>query len=92
MLGARQQAVSEYALMEADGDRTSLHIIDRTFIEDGVRWVIDYKSAKLGEAALNPAGRYRQQLERYSRLFKQEGLPIRKALFFMSSGQLVELD
>ncbi len=92
VLGARQQAVSEYALMEADGDRTSLHIIDRTFIEDGVRWVIDYKSAKLGEAALNPAGRYRQQLERYSRLFKQEGLPIRKALFFMSSGQLVELD
>ncbi len=92
VLGARQQAVSEYALMEADGDRISQHIIDRTFIEDGVRWVIDYKSAKLGEAALNPAGRYRQQLERYSRLFKQEGLPIRKAVFFMSSGQLVELD
>jgi ATP-dependent exoDNAse (exonuclease V) beta subunit len=92
VLGARQQAVSEYALMEVDGDRISQHIIDRTYIEDGVRWVIDYKSAKLGEAALSSAGRYRQQLERYSRLFKQEALPIRKAVFFMSSGQLVELD
>jgi ATP-dependent exoDNAse (exonuclease V) beta subunit len=92
VLAARQQAASEYALVAVDGDHISQHIIDRTFVEDGIRWVIDYKSAKLGEASSGAVGRYRPQLERYARLFKQEALPIRKAVFFMSSGQLIELD
>lgn len=91
VLGARQQAASEYAWMSAEGGSVSRHVIDRTFVEDGVRWVIDYKSAKLGETP-TVAERYRPQLERYAKLFRNEGLAVRKAVLFLSSGQLVELD
>lgn len=95
VLKQREQAASEFALASVDGDRTTHHIIDRTFIEDGTRWVIDYKSAALAEVqpetASQLAERYRPQLERYARLFAAEGLPVRKAVLFLSSGQLVEL-
>jgi ATP-dependent exoDNAse (exonuclease V) beta subunit len=91
VLGENSQAASELALMSVENGSVSRHAIDRTFVEDGVRWVIDYKSAKLGEGGSN-GERYRPQLERYARLFRNEGLPIRKAVLFLSSGQLVELD
>jgi ATP-dependent helicase/nuclease subunit A len=63
-------------------------MIDRTFVEHDVRWIIDYKTSEhLGadvEAFLNSEqNRYREQLERYARLlFQQDGRPIRLALYF----------
>jgi hypothetical protein len=48
--------------------------------------VIDYKSAALTEAG--EAERYRQQLERYARLFVDESLPVRMAVLFLASGEL----
>ena len=65
------------------------HIIDRTFIENGIRWIIDYKSTrhidKLSkEQFLDQQEKlYRPQLERYAELFKtMEKHPIKTALFF----------
>ena len=63
--------------------------IDRTFIdEQGVRWIIDYKTSSHEGGGLdnfleNEKERYRPQLERYARLLAQkEERPIRLALYF----------
>ena len=62
--------------------------IDRTFVDEGVRWIIDYKTSEHQggdiEAFLdNEQNRYREQLERYARLlFQQDERPIRLGLYF----------
>ncbi len=95
VLQARDDAAAEIALTTVEGSRVTTHVIDRTFVERGERWVVDYKSARLGEVSEasmeHLAERYRPQLERYTRLFEGEGLPVRKAVFFLALGRMVEL-
>jgi len=64
-------------------------MIDRTFVdEDGVRWIIDYKTGEHAGGDLetflnNEKQRYEEQLGRYARLmFQREDRPIRLALYF----------
>ena len=83
-------------LASAVDTRIATHVIDLTFIEDGQRWIVDYKSARFdveipADALAQHAERYRPQLERYARLFDAEGLPVRKAIFFLAHGRLVEI-
>lgn len=97
VLQQRPQSSVELAIAALDNDTVATHVVDRTFIEDGIRWIIDYKSVPLSadipDANLSLfAERYRPQLERYAALFKDEGLPIRKAVFFLSLGRLLTLD
>jgi ATP-dependent exoDNAse (exonuclease V) beta subunit len=64
-------------------------VIDRTFVdENGVRWIIDYKTGSHEGGNLETfldkeQERYREQLERYARLMIQrDSRPIRLALYF----------
>ena len=68
-------------------------VIDRTFVDtDGVRWIVDYKTAShegAGESAFldNELERYRARLERYARYFRAtESRPIRLGLYFPLMG------
>ncbi|OIR07068.1 ATP-dependent helicase/nuclease subunit A [mine drainage metagenome] len=98
VLTQREGGAIELALaapgQDAIATRTSTHIVDRSFVEDGTRWIIDYKSARLdgndAELAAH-AERYRPQLERYAALFADEGLPLKLAIFYAAIGRLVEL-
>ncbi|TRZ96661.1 MAG: DNA helicase [Rhodocyclaceae bacterium] len=72
-------------------------VVDRSFVEDGVRWIIDYKTTDLGDIAnisrlTAHAGRYRSQLESYAALFAAEGLPRRLAVFYVAHGILASLE
>lgn len=103
VLAPHEAAASELSLMQAvplNGDLqladqvpVKNHVLDRTFIEDGQRWIIDYKLTDLGEHPdFNATAQLHiNQLERYASLFKAEGLPIRKAVLFLTLGELVEL-
>lgn len=90
VLRHRENAQSEYALISED---EAQHVIDRTFIENGARWIIDYKlgldvtkqNAKVAALTHLP------QLERYAGLFSNENLPIKKAVLFLNVGLLVTL-
>lgn len=73
--------------LHADGPRH--YIIDRSFIdENGIRWIIDYKTGEHldGDHAAfldQEQERYREQLETYGRLVHLlEDRPIRLALYF----------
>lgn len=92
VLQAHEQAASEFALATWENGQLRHHVIDRTFVADGVRWIVDYKSARLRQASGEAAETWRPQLERYARLFREEGLPVRKAVFFLASGKLVEVN
>jgi ATP-dependent exoDNAse (exonuclease V) beta subunit len=86
-------AASELSLMQAQAGKIKNHIIDRTFIENGTRWIIDYKLTAQNEVSdlASAAEQHRPQLSRYASLFSQEKLPIRIAVFFLSLAKLVEL-
>lgn len=74
------------------------HIVDRTFVAAGQRWIIDYKTVHCEEEdpraylKAHAEKHYREQLARYTDLFAEEGLPVRTAIFYVLQGVLVELD
>jgi hypothetical protein len=62
--------------------------IDRTFIEDGARWIIDFKITDIAgggrDAFLqNQVEKYRPDLERYARVMQQlDPRPVHAGLYF----------
>src|SRR6202035_100381 len=93
-----RQAASELALTGIAAGRLQSIIIDRTFVdEDGVRWVIDYKTSSHtgGDAEAfvqRELERYRPQLESHSELARALGPePVRAALYLPLLGAFAEL-
>ncbi len=85
-----QSAYSEYPLTGVIDDVARRIVIDRTFIDDdGVRWVVDYKTSSheggdLEEFLSSEKERYSDQLERYASFMakKDPGRKIRVGLYF----------
>ena len=64
-------------------------VVDRSFVDGGIRWIIDYKTAApaVGQSdqqfLKQQVAQYQEQLQRYARLFEEPtATPIRKALYF----------
>ena len=96
ILAPHSDAGNELALTSCRDGRILSNVIDRTFVENGERWLIDYKTARIEPDApeselVARAEIYRPQLERYATLFANEGLSIRMAIFFLAHGRMVEL-
>lgn len=88
-----QHSACELAITHKQGNQTDLklreNIVDRTFIVDGVRWIIDYKNSEpnLGqtheEFISQEINSYRAQLMRYKLCFLALGeSEIKTALYF----------
>ena len=98
LLAPRASARSE-ASFAAFVDGRLLHLqVDRTFVEDGTRYIIDYKTARPRAKESRTAFRARQlkeheaQLARYARIFTEiETLPVVAALFLTSTPELVRV-
>ena len=76
---------------KADGE-VAQHVIDRVFIADGCRWIVDYKTVRQPVDTLAArAESHRPQLERYARLFHADSLPVRMAIYFPLQGVLYRL-
>ncbi len=92
LLADHAQAAAEEAWTSRAGDAAVNHVIDRIFVADGYRWIVDYKTVRAAadELPARAAG-FRSQLERYAGLFAGDPLPLRKAIFFTRQGVLVEL-
>lgn len=98
ILGQHEDAHCEYALTAIlDGERPASMVLDRTFSEDGTRWIIDYKTSSHAGGDLegflqNEAGRYRDQLRRYrDAMALTETRPIRTALYFPLLDRFLEV-
>jgi len=88
ILESREESHSEYAITAVVDGQARKMVLDRTFIENGTRWIIDYKTSSHGGGDLegflnNEAERYREQLQRYKNAVAiTEIRPIRTALYF----------
>ena len=89
LLSAHLDARSELRLTGVLDGKVINIAIDRTFVDDnGVRWIVDYKTGIHDGANLegfldNERERYRSQLERYAALLSRiDSRPIRLALYF----------
>lgn len=98
-----EAAASELKLARrAQRDNEEFHehyVVDRCFIRDGTRWIIDFKTSHFpagfsrDEFIAQQKRQYAPQLTRYAELFKGiETLPQRLALYLLSIDELVELD
>jgi ATP-dependent helicase/nuclease subunit A len=82
----------EYALSGRGQDGLARVVFDRSFVDAGVRWVIDYKTSQhlgsgLGKFLDREVERYRPQLQRYAALARLMGPePVRLGLYFPLMG------
>lgn len=88
VLQERAEARNEFPLTGTiDGQLFNL-VIDRTFVVDGVRWIVDYKTGSREggdpDAFLeNEVKRYREKMERYARIMHSlDPRPIRVGLYY----------
>jgi ATP-dependent helicase/nuclease subunit A len=86
---AHREARNEYPLTGVLEGHVVNVVIDRTFVDDqGIRWIIDYKTGShegggLDEFLNREQERYRDQLERYAALMRaKESRPVRMGLYF----------
>jgi ATP-dependent helicase/nuclease subunit A len=100
ILQRRDDAHAERPLtsLAADGGTdVANHIVDRTFIENECRWIVDYKTVRcdapdiFGYLNEHAEANYREQLERYASLFVHEGRQTKAAIFYVLQGVLVEI-
>ena len=98
LLKQHPQATSELSVMQISGGELNQgvsknHRIDRTFICNGKRWIIDYKLTQHRENSNleQIVEAHRPQLARYAGLFAHENLPIQQAVFFLALGKLILL-
>ena len=84
---AHAEARSEWAIAGVESGAVVHVVVDRTFVADGTRWIVDFKTGTHeggdAEAFLDAeAMRYRDQLERYARIVgAMDGRPVRIALY-----------
>ncbi|MDF1759617.1 MAG: UvrD-helicase domain-containing protein [Coxiellaceae bacterium] len=93
ILSEHQQDQYEYEIQQRQNDKVKTFIIDRCFIDNNTRWIIDYKSAK---PSINQTPdsflclqkeQYFEQLQTYATLMTEiEPMPTRLGLYFPLCG------
>lgn len=94
VLGPQQDARSELKLTLRAGDVLEHVRLDRTFVAEGRRWIVDFKTSEHEGGSLSAfvdseVQRYAPQLERYARaLAAADGRPVQLGLYFPLLGEL----
>lgn len=92
-----REARSEWALSGVVDGQLRNAVIDRSFVADGYRWVVDFKTSTHAGAGLeefleSELERYRPQLSLYRTLASRSGPePVKAALYFPWLRELREL-
>lgn len=99
VFGKYPEQRNEYALAANEDGAIQPYYIDRTFVADDVRWIIDYKTTYTEQPDLKAFAqeqvqqRHRPQLENYGALMRElDDRPIKLAVYFPLLGQLVSWD
>jgi len=98
VLADHEDAHCEYAITAVLDKRPVSLMLDRTFVDEGTRWIIDYKTSSHEGGDLegfleSEEKRYRAQLSRYREAMAiTESRPINTALYFPLLDRLLEVD
>jgi ATP-dependent exoDNAse (exonuclease V) beta subunit len=88
ILRPREDDARELSVSHVTEQGVRRRVLDRTFVEDGVRWIIDYKTGAHEGAGAdafldNELARYRSQLTAYGDAMRSvDSRPIRVGLYF----------
>ncbi len=78
---------NEYALLTQQEERVKTRVIDRTFIDNGIRWIIDFKTGNDNE---NKQEQHKKQVNHYAQLLNlTETLPIYCGLYYLATNQWI---
>ena len=95
---AHEDAQSEVSLAGLVDGRVVERRIDRTFVDGGVRWIVDFKTTPRKKGDIDALlrvqmERYRQQMEDYRELYRRmEDRPVRIGLYFPLLGEWREYE
>ena len=97
LLHKHTEALSEGPFTSTVDGQTTRLVVDRTFVEKGTRWIVDYKSSVVRgpqeQFVAEHCRRYTPQLRGYAKaLGALSDLPVRTAVYFTSIPRLVEID
>ena len=83
---------SEVSYLLESNNTTTQHIPDRSFIENDIQWIIDYKTpfSPIKNLAVE-AKKHLPQLRLYETIFKGNKRVIQKAIYFAPQGKLIKL-
>ena len=83
---------SEVSYLLESNNTTTQHIPDRSFIENDIQWIIDYKTpfSPIKNLAVE-AKKHLPQLRLYETIFKRNKRVIQKAIYFAPQGKLIKL-
>jgi ATP-dependent exoDNAse (exonuclease V) beta subunit len=98
-LKSYEESHAEYRVVRKKGFRSEIYVIDRTFVDQDVRFILDYKVASPSEGESWSAfedrmkATYAPQLQQYSRLLREKGdkRAFQLGLFFPLQDRLVFL-
>jgi ATP-dependent exoDNAse (exonuclease V) beta subunit len=100
ILANHEHAKSEWPLSGFIDKQWESAVIDRSFVEDGIRWIIDYKTSGDGVKPEDKdrfidieSQKYTAQLRRYKKLVTllDDACPIKTGLYFPGLDTLVEI-
>lgn len=90
IIQAHEQERNEYAVLTNQNNEVVTRIIDRTFVDQGIRWIIDFKT---GQDDLTTQTQHRQQVNEYASLLAHQSQePIQCGLYYLASGTWVHWD
>ncbi len=87
ILQPHEDAHAEYAVTGVVNGEVVRGLVDRTFVDGGIRWIIDFKTSaheggNLSAFLDEQQRRYRDQLERYAKILAALGNPVKVGLYF----------
>lgn len=98
VLDQHDEPQNEYALTYSNKGTIETRILDRTFVEENIRWIIDYKTglhegSDLEAFLKNEIQRHRPQLDGYEKALRNFGetRPIKKAIYHPFYQRLLEV-
>ena len=84
---AHESEHNEYALLLNENNESVTRIIDRTFIDAGHRWIIDFKTGAFSEKTKQE---HQKQVNAYAAIFAGLKEPVRCGLLYLTGNHWVE--
>ena len=83
IISPHDNELNEYELLIEENGDVATRIIDRTFCDNGTRWIIDFKT---GRETTDTQKKYHQQVNDYARILSHKyPEPIRCGLYYLAS-------
>lgn len=78
---------NEYALLVNEHEQVKTRVIDRTFVDQGLRWIIDFKTGTDDDSKLK---QHQQQVNYYAELLRpSSNLPLHCGIFYLANTRWV---